>query len=230
MAKDFLAGTSVLLLLVLAACSGPSSAQGLLPAVAPSATPGSIAFVGDSITAGVMLPGGGGTLNPTRDSPSAFPYIVGRALGAQVYDLGIGGETIGQAIGAELPNIPTSASTVVVYLGTNNIFGVTSLSTTSLAISEESQLMTDIRARMPKACVLIVALPYPILSNTFINAQVDAFDSALATKNHLVLDLRQEQWTTEASNYYPGGIHPNPIGNADLAQNVESSLLAGHCL
>lgn len=230
MAKYALAGSSAFLMLVLAACSGSSGAQGLLPATAPTATPGSIAFVGDSITAGVMLPGGGGTLNPTQDSPTAYPFLVGKALGAQVYDLGIGGETIGQAIGAELPQIPPSASTVVIYLGTNNIFGVTNSSTTALAVSEESQLVSDIRARMPKACLLMVALPYPIFSNSFIDAQVDSFDSALATKNRLVLDLRQEQWTTDASNYYPGGIHPNPIGNADLAKNVESSLLAGRCL
>ncbi|MGC8485229.1 MAG: SGNH/GDSL hydrolase family protein [Candidatus Baltobacteraceae bacterium] len=220
----------ILAILLLAACSSGSSAGLAIPPIGAPPTPGAIAFVGDSITAGVMLPGGGGTANPRQRSPDAFPYLVGTALKVPVFNLGIGGELIGQAITDEVPNIPANVQTVVTFLGTNNVtFGAESASVVTEAESEETALIKSIRARVPAACLVLITLPNGPYA-PWMWANENQFDAFLLGLKMDTLDLRTESWTTDGSNFEPDGVHPNLSGNSDLAQGVVGFLRSVNCL
>lgn len=215
------------LTLGLAACGGGSGVSGspMLPPAAP--TTQGIAFIGDSITAGSRLPDNpNGISDPHSLSPTAYPFLVGKALNEQVQDLGIGGEMIGPAITDELPRVNPLSRVVVVYLGTNNVtFGNPNQPIVANAETQLTSLLGAVKAKAPRACVVLVTLPHDPYAPSMdpYQDQFDAFEIGLG---YPTLDLRTQAWTSDPSNYIPDGVHPNPIGNSDLAVSVQTEIQA----
>jgi lysophospholipase L1-like esterase len=144
------------------------------------------AALGDSITAG------GEASTPAND----YVSLVGAALGAQTTNLGIGGMTSGPVnlwigtenivysgvLAAEVPGIPTNATLVTLYIGTNDYYLAGNQSTTStgasvgllpdysnmaaVEASVESAYQTNIagiiagiKSRAPKARIVVATMP-----------------------------------------------------------------------
>ena len=215
----------------LAACGGGGASAPVIPSVTAPPAPGLIAFVGDSITAGSRLPDNpSGITNPDALSPTAYPFLVGQALGVPIVDLGIGGEIAFGAVADEVPKVPLNAATVVIYLGTNGVtFGGQNAGSVQNAENGESAVIAAVRARVPNACVLLIGLPDPLPWNIVMKPYIDAYDTFLTTLGLPILDLRTQALTQNGANFVEG-VHPNVQGNADLAVSVESFLSAQRCL
>ena len=215
----------------LVACSG-GRADAVLP-ISPSAltVSNTIAFLGDSITAGSRLPDNPkGISDPHSQSPTAYPVLVGQSLQVPVVNLGIGGEFIGSAIDQEVPAVPLNAATVVIYLGTNDVtFGNPNTPIVSDAVAKEQALIAAVQARVPTACIALIGLPHDVYAPGM-NPYQDKFDAFLGTLARPWLDLRSEAWTQDPSNFISDGVHPNAQGNNDLAQDVAKLLRDKNCL
>jgi lysophospholipase L1-like esterase len=122
-------------MLLLGGCGGGGSSAGPVPAAPLSAAPPvpHLTTLGDSITAG------GAASSPSK----AYPALLAAALGAQLTDLGIGGQFTGPypghlnasggvviapypgVLAAEVPNIPLDTTIVTVFIGTNDAWAMT---------------------------------------------------------------------------------------------------------
>lgn len=156
----------------LAACAGAGTAQ---PVLSPPG-PRHIATLGDSITAASYTPNG-------------YPVVMGKTLGAEVTNLGIGGMTaipypghtvngvqtiapIAGVLVTEVPKIPLDTDIVTLYIGTNDIWVMTldfapdesNMKTVearyaAMFAADLNAIVAGIRQRVPKARLVIATVP-----------------------------------------------------------------------
>lgn len=229
------------------------------PAIAqePSATPAAGLYValGDSITAG------SGVAVDCRPLPTApvdidtycplgqsYPIVVARGLGSagmarRFLNLGIPGATVERVIADELPRLPTDATLVTLYIGTNDSrqFGEIAESADDVVRRYEEhyeQLLSAIRAKAPQARVVLINIPnekavgvtyhltperlerFGVISQAmdrFINGHYPLYE---------VVDTICDPRSYIVANRNKGSVHPNQAGAADLAQAVLAVLLA----
>lgn len=192
----------VALLLVLAGCSGGGAAPAspIMAAVLSPATPP--ASLGDSITAGYTL------TSPTL----AYPFLIGSQ------NLGIDGETAVGAVIDELPKL-ASAKFVTIFLGTNDVAQGESLAAFRSAMQT---LVAGARAR--SSTVLVVNIPdygsrAPYTSQ---HPMIPSYNAVINSLGVPVVDMYSDAAYTAdlAGKDSVDGIHPGPIGQAEIARMV----------
>jgi sialate O-acetylesterase len=193
-----------------------------------------VAAVGDSITYGYGL-----TIRQTQ----AFPYLVGRALGARrVVDLGVPGTDVAYAIASEVPKIPRDATVVLIFEGTNEMWPVIDPSKDAGSPSFDTharaykRLIAAVRERAPHArLVLINMRNYGYNGQTFFKGESrraegrfslnwDAMvDGVAATSSSALVDLRCDERMYDGSRF-TDGIHPTAQGHVRIAADIEAAL------
>jgi lysophospholipase L1-like esterase len=208
------------------------------PTATTSPTPGPsplIAAIGDSITYGYELP-----------TPSdAYPYLVAKAIGAQLDDFAIPNTDTEDALGTQVPEIPLNATMVIVNEGTNDMWPIVVLGgwndrPTTIGPHEAyyQELIAAITARVPNAELVLVNLRnYGYAGTTQLfeysnageetvfvnewNAMINGFVSSAGAR---VVDLECDPAMYEASLFNSDNVHPNVAGDVQIASDVEAAL------
>jgi len=187
---------------VLAAAAGWALRPDPAPRRAPTATPGrppTVVFLGDSITSGHRLP-----------VEEAYPHRLREALGVEVVNAGISGDTTGGGlIRLETDVLAHAPRLVVVELGVNDAFSRQPRETTVANLRAITR-----RIRETGAAVVLVHISLPTLAGDGYRA--DLREIARAEGATLVEDFLQ--------GVVPGhtydGLHPDAAGQARLAERL----------
>jgi lysophospholipase L1-like esterase len=234
-----------------------------MPQAAATAAPIVYAALGDSITAG------GSATAPQF----YYANVLGATLGAaSTTDLGIPGEfsgpvnfpdnglqiTYGGVLADEVPQIPTNATLVTLYIGTNDYtflgnLGILPDYSNAMTVEEgvASQyaaniagIIAGIQIRAPKARIVVATVPNeswrainrtePLIARQAGAYLVDAFKSALIATGLTVVDLLCEPGMYDETNFGgPYNVHPNNAGHAIIAADFLAQIAhptpPGHC-
>lgn len=204
-----------------------------------------IACLGDSITAGANL--------PEEEDPEqyAYPAVLKELLGAaQVYNLGIGGSSIGRywsdAFVDRYSEIPEDVDIIIVMGGTNDGFCVSEREFGTLSERKNRtfcgdlyELMSGLREHYPDADIFF-ATPLPNVLQDYLMSERDYL---LPQKNFVdvirvmskayrfpVIDLYNSNMLDSHDanvivEYMPDGVHCNAAGYEILAEHFASELI-----
>jgi acyl-CoA thioesterase-1 len=206
-----------LLALSVAACSTPAaedSARQVTPAIAPTPPPAAqgpkVAFLGDSIAAGLHLP-----------SDQAFPAVLQRMLAArgkpfELLNAGVSGDTTAGGLRRVDWILKQQPALVVVELGAND-----GMRGQPVAEIEQNLRAIVERIRERGAAVLLLGIRIP---PSYGQSYVEAFDGiypriAKQLKVDFVPFFMQSVVTDPKLNL-PDGIHPTQQGHERLAETV----------
>lgn len=202
----------------------------------------SIAFLGDSITEGIN--GATGHANGLT-----YPEVVKEVLGArEVYNLGIGGSTIGDYWANAMVNryqeIPYDTDIIVVFGGLNDVFSGTEITIGDLETLEDNtfcgdldQLLKGIKEHYPESLVLMVT-PMDSLTIEEVRAAnpdmrpiedyIDIMISLSEKYGIDVIDLFRHNFLNsydmEVFNTYVPGCHPNDTGYRMLGEHIAKEI------
>lgn len=234
----------VLAVLLCAGCGGGGGGAATLPPVTsggssvaavvaptPAPTPVVYAALGDSITAG-----------------GTYPQLVATALGATLTNLGVGGEfsgptnitvpgplnlVYGGVVADEVPQIPTNANLVSLFIGTNDMWASQVMvpepidASAATYVTNLASIITAVHHRVPSARLLIASVTNPAYSynqagtpevRASITRFADLIKSSIIASGETLVDIECEPVLYQASSYDPGsGLHPNAIGHAAIA-------------
>jgi sialate O-acetylesterase len=193
-----------------------------------------VAAVGDSITYGYGL---------ASRQTQAFPFVVGRVLGARrVVDLGVPGTDVEYAIASEVPKIPRDATVVLISEGTNEMWPVIDPGKDSGSPSFDvharayQRLIAAVRERAPHArLVLINMRNYGYDGQRFFKGESQRAEGRFslewdavvnrdaAASSSVLVDLRCDEWMYDRSRFIDG-IHPTAQGHARVAADIEAAM------
>ena len=204
-----------------------------------------IACLGDSITAAANLEDEENYLS------CAYPAVLGEILGAEeVYNLGIGGSSIGRywadAFVERYTDIPEDTDIIIVMGGTNDgfclseeEFGTLSERTPWTFCGDLDELMRGLRENYPDAEIYFVTplpnilqdylmrersylLPQRDLVNVILTLSAEYDFHVIDLYNSNILDSHDVDIVTE---YVPDGVHANREGYRILAQHIAAEMV-----
>lgn len=193
--------------------------------LARRAAPGNLAgspvilFIGTSLTAGYGL-----------EPAQAYPAVVERMLDsmgtpARVVNAGVSGETSAGALRRIDWVLETPADVIVVETGAND--GLRGIDVAAASRNIQS-ILDRIRARQPRARVLLVQMESPPNMGARYTAAFRAMFPALARRNGVeLMPFLLDSVAGHDTLNQPDGIHPNARGARVVAANVVRALLAG---
>lgn len=202
-----------------------------------------IAFLGDSITEGVNGATG-------HADGLTYPEVIQEVLGAkEVYNLGIGGSTIGDYWAAAMVNryqeIPKDTDIIVVYGGLNDVFSGTDVTIGDIETLEDNTfwgdldtLLAGLRGQYQESWVILVT---PMDAVTIeevrslnpdmepIEDYVNAMISLAQKYNVDVIDLFHNNFLNSYDegvyNSYVPGCHPNDAGYKILGEHIAKEII-----
>ena len=204
-----------------------------------------IACLGDSITAAANLEDEENYLS------CAYPAVLGEILGAEeVYNLGIGGSSIGRywadAFVERYTDIPEDTDIIIVMGGTNDgfclseeEFGTLSERTPWTFCGDLDELMRGLRENYPDAEIYFVTplpnilqdylmrersylLPQRDLVNVILTLSAEYDFHVIDLYNSNILDSHDVDIVTD---YVPDGVHANREGYRILAQHIAAEMV-----
>ena len=204
-----------------------------------------IACLGDSITAAANLEDEENYLS------YAYPAVLGEILGAEeVYNLGIGGSSIGRywadAFVERYTDIPEDTDIIIVMGGTNDgfclseeEFGTLSERTPWTFCGDLDELMRGLRENYPDAEIYFVTplpnilqdylmrersylLPQRDLVNVILTLSAEYDFHVIDLYNSNILDSHDVDIVTD---YVPDGVHANREGYRILAQHIAAEMV-----
>lgn len=202
-----------------------------------------LAFLGDSITEGINGETG-------QADGLTYPEVVKEVLGAEaVYNLGIGGSTIGdywpEAMVNRYMEIPAETDIIIVYGGLNDVFSGTDITIGDLDTLEENTfcgdldtLLKGVRIHYPESWLIVVT---PMDSITIeevralnpdmepIEDYVNAIISLAGKYNADVIDLFHcnflNSYDKGVFDAYVPGCHPNDAGYQILGEHIAKEII-----
>jgi acyl-CoA thioesterase-1 len=192
-----------------AEAGGPRPPAPEIPADAPV-----VAFLGDSIAAGLHLP-----------KDRAFPSVLQRRLAAKgipfrLVNAGVSGDTTSGGRARLDWLLRQSPAVVVVELGANDGFRGVPVETVEENLRD---ILTRVRAAGARALLLGMRLP-PNYGPAYVGAFEDLYPRLAEETGALLVPHFMEGVAGRLDRNLPDGIHPTPEGHEILADNVEPSL------
>jgi acyl-CoA thioesterase-1 len=212
---------SALLALFIFACNAPAAQDSprlptpaAVPAQAPAVSGPKVAFLGDSISAGLHLP-----------SDQAYPAVVQRLLAArgkpfELLNAGVSGDTTAGGLRRVAWILKQRPALVVVELGAND-----GMRGQPVAEIEQNLRAIIERIRDHGAAVMLLGMRIP---PSYGQSYVESFD-AIYPRLAKELDIPfvpffMQEVVTDPKLNLPDGIHPTKDGHERLAQNVAGPL------
>ena len=205
--------------------------RGLLPEGAlTAATSGrAVTFLGDSIAAGSAFPPG----------TTTYPELAGRRLRLPVHNVNVSGITLQDALEQEVHRIPRDTGSVVIYLGTNDLWPPSGPHPSGPVhvLQMRASYLVMLHVLKERGFRIYVVLlrdlsKMPGLAhNPGLRAEVsrwtNSWDDWAARQGVTPIDLRCFPDVNDPKNYFPDEIHPNLEGNRLLAGHVAQGILEG---
>lgn len=170
-----------------------------------------IVAMGDSITQG----------SAASDISKVWSYMVGRAQSRQIINLGYGSRTVSSADATALSN--TGATDVFYMIGYNNFAAQTALAAFQSSIET---WITNARSALPSAKLWLVSPIYSTSTNTIPLADyrtaISNAVTAVADGNSAYVDGLSLM--TNSADRLSDGIHPNDLGNSEIATAINALL------
>lgn len=202
-----------------------------------------MAFLGDSITEGVNGATG-------HADGLTYPEVIKEVLGAkEVYNLGIGGSTIGDYWASAMVNrykeIPQDTDIIVVYGGINDVFSGTDVTIGDIETLEDNTfwgdldtLLAGLRGHYQESWIILVT-PMDAVTIEEVRAlnpdmepiedYVSAMISLTEKYNVDVIDLFNNNFLNSYDegvfNAYVPGCHPNDAGYRILGEHIAKEIV-----
>ncbi len=222
---------------------------------ASAAPPGLYVAMGDSITFGVgvtqnchAFPIYPVDIEEYCPDGTSYAILTAKALrkagvAGHFMNLGIGGAHVERVISDELPYLPSDATLITLYIGTNDSRAVRNPADSVAQVvskfeSHFDQLLGMIHARAPHARIVLINFPNEkYLAATYHVADdvLPRYDTSSQTLDafidshypaYAVADTICNPASYDDSLLYKGGVHPNDAGAAILSETLVKVLLA----
>jgi lysophospholipase L1-like esterase len=179
-----------------------------MPSTPKAPAAGLYVALGDSITFGYGLAAPGS---------EAFPYLVAQRLGVHVLDLGIPGADARDVLKLESPRVPRAATIITIFVGTNDADRIRRGTFSKPQFREKYRsLIAEARAAAPQARIYILT-PETAFAHRF--GVVD-FIRSQASPSARLIDLDCDPRLHMRADYQPDFIHPNTVGQQQIAMDV----------